>query len=200
MSTLTTSQKPRKASVQSRVRKPKTMEAFLQWDQPEGNYKYEWVDGTLEKTEYMMKNTERLIVYKIKRALTQSNFYKNGGDLFCETAVPVSETRARIPDVSFFTKGQILDSAQGKQPVPAFAIEIISPNESGFKIEQKALDYFGAGVRVLWQIYPNVGLVRVLTSPRDVQVCLEQDVCTAAPAISDLQISVEELLSQNLSS
>ena len=31
-------------------------------------------------------------------------------------------------------------------PVPAFAIEIISPNESGFKIEQKAFDYFAAGV------------------------------------------------------
>ena len=29
---------------------------------------------------------------------------------------------------------------------PPFAIEIISPNESGFKIEQKAFDYFAAGV------------------------------------------------------
>ena len=196
MSTVTTVKKPRQTPVRSRVRKPKTIEAFLQWEQPEGYYKYEWVDGTLEKTEYMMKNTERLIVHKINRALTQSDFYQNGGDLFAETAVPVSGTRVRIPDISFFTKEQIVDSAKGGQPVPSFAIEIISPSESGFKIEQEVFDYFEAGVQVLWQIYPNLRMVKILTSPQEVQVCLKQEVCSAAPAIPDLQLTVEELFGE----
>ena len=174
------------------------MEAFLRWDQPEGHYKYEWVDGTLEKSEYMMKNTERLIVYKINQAFAQTEAYQQGGTVLAETGIPVSETRVRIPDLAFFDKTQILDSAQGKQPIPTFAIEIISPNESGFKIEQRALDYFGAGVQVLWQIYPEVNIVRILTSPRDVQVCLEEDVCTAAPTIPDLRISVAELFGETL--
>ena len=63
MDTLTKAKKSRNKPVRSRsVRKPKTLSAFLAWEQPEGKYKYEWVDGALEKTEYMMKNTERVLV------------------------------------------------------------------------------------------------------------------------------------------
>ena len=200
MSTLTTSQKSPKMSVRSRVRKPKTMEAFLQWDQPEGLYKYEWVDGELEKTEYMMKTTELTIVKNIKRAFYQTELFREGGELFAEVVIAVNETRARIPDLAAFSNQQIAEVQEVGQPVPSFAIEIISPSESGFKIEQKTLDYFGAGVQVLWQIYPNIRMVKVLTSPRDVAVCFEQDVCSAAPAIPDLQLTVEDLFGEEIAS
>ncbi|MGB3850121.1 MAG: hypothetical protein WA958_09155 [Tunicatimonas sp.] len=66
-------------------------------------------------------------------------------------------------------------------------------NESGFKIEQKAFDYFAAGVQVLWQIYPNVCMVKVLTSPQSVTVCLKQDVCTAPSVIPDLKITADQV-------
>ena len=197
METLTKKKKNRSVSVRTRsVRKPKTLEAFLRWEQPEGPYKYEWVDGTLEKTEYMMKNTERAIFDRMSRRFVQSSSYAEGGNLFPETPVPVSQDRVRIPDVAFFTKEQIAASERGEQPIPPFVVEIISPNEKGFKIEQKALDYFTAGVQVLWQIYPNVRLVKVLTSPRDVQMCFGADTCTAAPALPDLQLTVDELLGE----
>ena len=197
MDTSTVSKKSRKKSVRSQsVRKPKTLQAFLEWEQPEGNYKYEWVDGALEKTEYMMKNTERAIFDRISRTFVQSSSYAKGGNLFPETSVLVSQDRVRIPDISFFTKEQIAASERGEQPIPSFVVEIISPNEKGFKIEQKALDYFTAGVQVLWQIYSNVRMVKILTSPDDVQICFAQKVCSAAPAISDLQLTVEELFGE----
>jgi Uma2 family endonuclease len=199
MDTLTKKKKSRSASVRTRsVRKPKTLEAFLRWEQPEGPYKYEWVDGTLEKTEYMMKNTERAIFDRMSRRFVQSSSYAEGGNLFPETPVPVSQDRARIPDVSFFTKEQIAASERGEQPIPSFVVEIISPNEKGFKIEQKALDYFNAGVQVLWQIYSNVRMVKVFTSPDDVQICFAQKVCSAAPAIPDLQLTVDELFGEEV--
>ena len=113
-----------------------------------------------------MKNTERAIFDRMSRRFVQSSSYAEGGNLFPETPVVVSQDRARIPDVSFFTKEQIAASERGEQPIPSFVVEIISPNEEGFKIEQKALDYFNAGVRVLWQIYSNVRMVKVFTSPR----------------------------------
>ena len=200
MSTLTSQKKSRKTPVRSRVRKPKTMDAFLRWEQPDGYYKYEWVDGTLERTEYMMKTTELSIVRSIKKAFYKTDFFQQEGELFAEVVIAVSEERARIPDLAAFSSDQIATTQQEGQPVPSFAIEIISPNESGFKIEQKTLDYFAAGVRVLWQIYPNVRMVKVFTSSRDVQICLEQDVCSAAPAIPDLQLTVETLFGEELPS
>ena len=199
MDTLTITKKPRRKPVRSQsVRKPKTIQAFLAWEQPEGKYKYEWVDGSLEKTEYMMKNTERGIVQRIQRAFARTKAYAAHGELFAETYVPVTATRVRIPELCFFTQEQIRDSASGEQPIPSSAIEIISPNEKGFKIEQKALDYFAAGVQVLWQIYPNIRMVKVLTSPREIQACFEQDVCSAAPALPDLQLTVEELFGEEV--
>lgn len=195
METLTKKKKTRSVSVRTRsVRKPKTLEAFLQWEQPEGPYKYEWVEGTLEKTEYMMKNTELDIVRNLRQAFYATAFFREKGELFAEALVQISETRARIPDLAAYSDHQIKSARKNEHPVPTFAVEIISPNEKGFRIEQKTLDYFAAGVQVLWQIYPNVRLVKVLTSPRDVQMCFGADTCTAAPALPDLQLTVDELL------
>lgn len=85
-----------------RIRKPRTREAFLEWEQPAGKYKYEWVDGKLEKTGYMMKNTEQGLVKRIRQAFYETKAFEQGGELFAETHVPVSATRIRIPDLSFF--------------------------------------------------------------------------------------------------
>lgn len=177
-----------------RIRKPRTQEAFLEWDQPAGKYKYEWVDGELEKTDYMMKNTERGIVKRIRQAFYETEAFKNGGELFAETHVPVTDTRVRIPDLCFFTSEQIEASEQGELPVPAWAIEIISPNETGFKIERKALEYMKAGVKVLWQVYPSLRMVHVRSSADSTRLFFESDTCTAAPALPDMKIVVSELL------
>ena len=199
MDTLSQAKKSRKKPVRSQsVRKPKTIQAFLEWEQPEGKYKYEWVDGTLEKTEYMMKNTELDIVRNLKRAFYTTSFFQQGGELFAEANVQLSEVRVRIPDLASFSDEQIIAAKKGGHPIPSFAVEIISPNEKGFKIEQKALDYFAAGVQVLWQIYPNIRMVKVLTSPREIQACFEQDTCSAAPALPDLQLTVEELFGEEV--
>ena len=187
METLTIARNP------GRIRKPRTREAFLAWEQPAGKYKYEWVDGELEKTDYMMKNTERGNVQRIRQAFYKTKAFNQGGELFAETHVPVSETRIRIPDLSFFDAEQIAASEQGALPVSAWAIEIISPNEVGFKIERKALEYQKAGVQVLWQIYPDLRMVQVRTSLRSTQIHWEEDACTAAPALPDLKIKVNEL-------
>lgn len=187
METLTIAKKP------ARIRKPRTKEAFLEWDQPAGKYKYEWVDGELEKSDYMMKNTERGIVQRIQRAFTLTKAYEKQGELFAETHVPVSETRVRIPDLSFFDSEQIAASERGEFPIPAWAIELISPNEVGFTIERKALEYLKAGVQVLWQIYPDIRMVQVRTSLRSTQIHWEADECTAAPALPDMKIKVNEL-------
>lgn len=176
-----------------RTSRKMSLEKFLQWEQPEDHYKYEWVDGNLEKTEYMMKNTERGIVKRIQRAFTKIQAYKNGGELFAETKVMISDILVRIPDLAYFTNEQIEASEKGEHPIPTFIIEIISPNEKGTKIERKALEYFEAGVQVIWQVYPELEMVKVLTSPKLVKVCFEKDGCSAKPAVSGLEITVKEL-------
>lgn len=77
--------------------------------------------------------------------------------------------------------------------MPVWAIEIIFPNEVGFKIERKALEYQKAGVQVLWQIYPDLRMVQVRASLRSTHICWEEDECTAARALPDMKLKVNEL-------
>ena len=80
-----------------------------------------------------MKNSERAIFDRLSRRFVRSDAYAAGDNLFPETLVPISPTRVRIPDASSFTGEQIAASERDKQAVPSFTIEIISPNETGFK-------------------------------------------------------------------
>ena len=184
----------KKKTASKRVSRKMSLEKFLQWEQPEDHYKYEWVDGSLEKTEYMMKNTELFIVKNIQQQFEKTDAKKKGGLLAAETIVKLSETIVRIPDLAYFSEKQIVDAyKENAQPIPTFIIEIISPNEKGTKIERKALEYFEAGVQVIWQVYPELEMVKVLTSPKLVKVCFEKDVCSAKPAVPGLEITVKEL-------
>ncbi len=89
-------------------------------------------------------------------------------------------------------------SAERRAPPSSFGVEIIYSNEKGFKSEQKAPDYFTAGVPVLWQIYSDVRMVKALTSPDDVQTCFAPKVCSAASSIPNLQVTVEELFGEGV--
>ncbi len=48
-------------------------------------------------------------------------------------------------------------------------------------------------MQVLWQIYPDLRMVQVRTSLRSTQIYWEDDACTAAPALPDMKLKVNEL-------
>ena len=94
--------------------------------------------------------------------------------------------------MAFFTDEQI--NSEGQEPIPEFCIEIISSNDQINDVKKKIKEYFKNGVRVVWVVLPEEEMVEVYTSVRDIKVCLEQDICSAAPVLDDFQISVDELL------
>lgn len=54
--------------------------------------------------------------------------------------------------------------------VPDLAIEVISPTNTADEVEDKKLEYFKAGVSVVWVVYPKQRLVHVCTSPTQVRI------------------------------
>lgn len=71
----------------------------------------------------------------------------------------------RKPDGSFISKGR-LTGAELNEPhsnvAPDLAIEVISPSDLGSDIEDKIREYFDAGVRVVWVVYPKTRSVHVI--------------------------------------
>jgi Uma2 family endonuclease len=174
---------------------PKTFAEFEQW-QPADGYKYEWNDGEVIIFEKMKKKHLHLI------RILQQLFYKttafhDGGAFIMEQDVMLTGIQMRRPDLAFFSGKQIDDTQKSEddEPIPEFVIEVISPSDDAEKVESKVIEYFKAGVQVVWNIFPEVKTVYVYTSRKTVKICTDNDICSAYPIIPDFEISVDNLFS-----
>lgn len=168
-----------------------TLQGFLKW-QPEDRYKYEWNKGKVEKTENM-KQLEFFIIKALQRLFNQTTAYLNGDSLITEGDVFTSPNQLRRPDLAYYTNAQINKAARGENQIPAFIIEIVSPNDPQIQNIAKVQEYFLAGVQVVWLVMSAVKQVHVYRSPKDVEICLEKDLCSAAPVLPDFVINVDSL-------
>jgi Uma2 family endonuclease len=174
--------------------KKMSLEEFLEF-RPEDGFKYEWESGFLEAREKMIKPSELYIVENLRAAFEQTTFKQRRGAMVTEAVCSFSEGRYRVPDISFFTKAQIDEGREGKLPVASFIIELVSENDTITYYDQKLAEYFSAGVKCVWLIFPESRKVWVFSSPKDVRICAGDDSCSAAPALPDFQLSVNQIFS-----
>jgi Uma2 family endonuclease len=174
------------------VHYPRTFQGFLNW-KPETRYKYEWNKGKIEKSD-KMKQLEVFILKALSRLFILTSVHRKGDELMTEVDTMTSEEQLRRPDMAYYTKSQIIGMTKGVNQVPVFVIEIISPSDNQNKILEKNQEYFSAGVQVIWLIMPNLKQVHIFTSPKNVQICTDDDICSAKPVLDDFEISVNDLL------
>ncbi len=172
--------------------KKMSLEEFLEFS-PEDGFKYEWESGFLEAREKMIKPSELYIVENLRAEFEQTTFKRLRGAMITETICPVSEGKYRIPDISFLTKTQIDEGREGKLPVASFLIELVSETDTITYYDQKLEEYFSAGVKCVWLVSPIHKKVSVFTSPKEVRICMGDDVCSASPALPDFQLSVNQI-------
>lgn len=171
---------------------PQTLETFIDWEPVDG-YKYEWNDGEIIRFE-KMKKKHLYLIRRLNRLFLSTAAHQQGGELIPEQDVMLTQIQMRRPDLAYFSNEQINNSLiSEEEPIPIFVVEVISPTDDAEDIEQKIGEYFKAGVRVVWHIYPGNQLVYVYTSRKHVTICLEDDVCSAAPVLPDFSISVNDL-------
>jgi Uma2 family endonuclease len=172
---------------------PKTLEEFQNWEQTD-SFKYEWNDGELIKFNGI--NKLHLKIYQILLKL----FVKKGliefGTLVAEQDVWLSGIQMRRPDIAYFTDNQVDSSNIGNEEIPEFVIEIISGNDNINKVEEKIVEYYKAGVEVVWLIMPENEAVHIYTSRKNVKICTEKDVCSAAPVLPDFEIRAEDIFAK----
>ena len=103
---------------------PKTLAEFEQW-QPNDGYKYEWNDGELIKFEGLKRKHLKLVRVLVELFDT-TKAKKQRGQLICEQDVQLTGIQLRRPDLAFFSGEQIDESDDNEEPIPEFAIEVIS--------------------------------------------------------------------------
>ena len=170
-----------------------TLEEFLRlYSDIEDGYKYEYNAGIIEKTKSM--DQEQGFIQKIlMRLFIKTTVFQEDGSFLAETDMKTSETQLRRPDLSIYYGSQQAGIAKRENQVAPWVAEIISPSDNANKINLKTDEYFKAGVKVVWNIYPASNQVYVYTSPEDIKVCRGKTICSAKPALPDFEISAENI-------
>jgi len=174
---------PRKISIQTFLRK---------YSKGGPGIKYEYNQGVIEKYE-AMKLKEQYIAYNIQKAFAGSAAAQNGGQIVQELEVWTSAIQWRKPDLCFITLSQIRAGADGYEPIPEFVIEVISANDKISMVKNKVYEYFEAGVKVLWQIFPEHKMVEVYRAPETVELCSGARLCSAEPIVEGLVMKAEDI-------
>jgi Uma2 family endonuclease len=134
---------------------------------------YELVDGQLVERNMGMESSR--IGTRIIRILGPFIDERASGELFGADAsyqcFPDAPDKVRKPDVSFIRKGRLPgeETPKGHCPIsPNLAVEVISPNDLFYDVEEKVSEYLAAGVPLVWIVNPptrKVHIYRAAGSP-----------------------------------
>jgi Uma2 family endonuclease len=172
-----------------------SIEDFLDW-KPEivDNWKNELINSKIVSSEEKMKQSEAFILKNINRVFCNTIYWKNGGELFSELKFKINSLETvRIPDLCFMNSEEILKAKIKTNIIPSFIIEIVSTFDQSNGYEQKLREYFQCGVQCVWLIFPIYKEVKVYTSIRNCTICLENDICSAAPALPEFELICDKI-------
>ena len=80
--------------------------------------------------------------------------------------------------------------------VPDLAVEVISPTNRADEVQEKILDYFRTGVRLVWVIYPNQRQVYVYDAPTRIRVLQDGDELDGADVIPGFRMPLKALFDE----
>jgi len=177
------------------TQRPISLEEFEQeFESKEDDYKYEWVDGFVEKSKRTMNQDQFYIMANLRDLFFRLRIdRKVNGYLETEFSTFLSEQTKRIPDIAYYSQTQFEGMKKGKNQIPEFLIEVISKTDNINRVGRKIQNYREAGVKVVWHIFPEINEVHVYHGEN--MTIMEGDkICSAAPVLPDFQISVNDLL------
>jgi Uma2 family endonuclease len=95
------------------------------------------------------------------------------------------------------TLGAAGRSRSFREVLPDFVVEIVSPTDAAADIEQKALEWLGAGVRLVAVLYPETRTVMVYRGPNDVRHFTAADTLDLEPVLPGFSCPVARLFPED---
>ncbi|MFL5338692.1 MAG: Uma2 family endonuclease [Gemmataceae bacterium] len=103
----------------------------------------------------------------------------------------------RIPDVSFVSWRQLPSHEIPDEPVPnlypELAVEVISTANTKAEMRRKLREYFRAGARLVWMVYPKTRTVVVCAAPNQFAEFTEADTLDGGDVLPGLAIPVSRI-------
>ncbi|WP_218081903.1 Uma2 family endonuclease [Anthocerotibacter panamensis] len=173
-----------------------TLEAFLAL--PAGDVTYELVDGQAVP-KVSPQETHSILTFTLTTLL--SRWAKFHGRVRLEWALALKrrgEDWAPVPDVTYISYERLPASVRRTRacPVPPeLVLEILSPGQTIQEFENKAQDYFAAGVLRMWLVEPDALFLQVFFPDRPSQI-YTGDIPITDPLFPGLSLSIKEIFEE----
>lgn len=160
--------------------------------------RYELVRGEL-KTMSPAGSRHGRISARVGRLLDQYVSGKKLGEVFgAETGFTLRRNpdTVRAPDAAFVAAARVPPEGVpiGYWPgAPDLAVEVVSPDDTAAEVKTKINEYFDAGAKSVWIVYPDTREVVVFRSARESVVLSEQDTLDGGEVIPGFACPVAEL-------
>ena len=157
---------------------------------------FELVDGQLLEKRMGMDSTT--VVGEVTGQLWHYNRLARAGHVMPEQsyqAFPRSPGQVRRPDVSFLSNGRVpLPRPSGHLPIrPDLAVEVVSPTDNAYELQDKLADYRSADVPLVWVVWPHVQLVQQHRPNQPIVEFRPGDTLTGGDVLPGLAVAVADL-------
>ena len=110
---------------------------------------------------------------------------------------PHEPSLVRKPDVSFIRYGRLPDGVlpEGWAKIPPdLAVEVLSPNDTAYELDEKLEDYRKVGVPLIWVINPNSRTVRIHRKDGSANDLSEADELSGEDVIPGFRCPIRDIL------
>ena len=104
-------------------------------------------------------------------------------------------SNVRIPDFCFIAAGKLPPGKRSAAPsiVPDLVVEVISPSNTIPEMTLKLGEYFTAGVRLVWYVYPLTKTIDAYTSPTQFQSLTVADRVAGGDVLPGFDVAVADI-------
>ena len=166
-----------------------TLEEFLESDL-EG---YEYIEGELEPmppTSLEHGDVSMSLISLLNMYVRENQL---GRVYMSDTGFRVGE-RVLMPDIAFISTDQLPADRSKASPVPPdLAVEVVSPTDKLYQVEEKAFAYLEAGTQLVWVIKPRSKTVTIYRSEIDITVLTRNDTLNGEEVVKGFSCQVAEL-------
>ncbi len=110
---------------------------------------------------------------------------------------PDEPTLVRRADTSFHAIGRITLEQARRQGhctvVPDLVVEVVSPNDLAYEVNEKRIEWLEAGAKLVWVIDPVQETIHAYRADGTVHLFGRSDALTAEPVLPQFTVSVAEL-------
>jgi Uma2 family endonuclease len=110
---------------------------------------------------------------------------------------PDEADRVRRADTAFHALGRLAPAqvmAEGHcSVVPDLVVEVVSPNDLAYEVDEKRADWLSAGAKLVWVIYPVQQTIYAHRADGTVTLFNRTDTLTAEPVLPEFHVPVAEL-------